>query len=166
MMKLMIMAALAATHAEAPQRACLARADVSDMIVVLMPYFIDKARERCSSHLDGSSFLTGPAGAAFTGRLRGESEARRTAAARAFRAIGGERAQAGLSDETIVRMMGEAMATDLAGSINRAQCRDFNELLEAMSTMSADQLGRLGTALFSLAGVGGGRTSGPEICPA
>jgi len=165
MIKLGIVAALLASQAGTPPpQACVPRRQVSDMFIVIAPYFIDAARERCASHLAESSYLRQPAAAALAARIRAFGEGRRTSAAAAIRVIG-RHDLPGVREETLVAMMGEAVSGMALSSPTPGVCRDVDAIVDSMGAMTPDQLGRFFAAFMGLAARGsGGSRSNPPIC--
>jgi hypothetical protein len=163
MIKLLAAAAMLAGQTPArPPEQCVPRQRISDLIVVIAPYFIDSARTRCQSHLPSSSYLRQPAAAQLSERMRTEGTHRRASAVAAIRAIGRTPAT-GVSDDTLINLMGEGTAGMAMAEPSPGGCRDLSTIIESMSAMSTEQVGRFFAAIMGMTGRSRS-TMNPQIC--
>ena len=158
-------AALLASQAISPERPCITRQQIADATVVIVPFLIDGARERCAAHLPDSAFLARPASLELAERLRAEADSRRHSAAEGLRKFAEDGTMPGLSDTTVVQVMGEGMTEAFLQSVEPARCSTLDELFESLSPLAPTGIGRLSGAFFALAGTQFG-AEGPPICPA
>jgi hypothetical protein len=140
-------------------RPCIARQQVSDMTVALLPPLIDKARSTCAGRLPATAFLSGEASKAMATRFQAAATLRTASAAQGFRLMSDQKLPDGISDATVVTMMAE-MLPSMAFKDGKADvCGNLNDLIEALAPLSPDQTGKLVTAFFVMAGV-----QSPSIC--
>jgi hypothetical protein len=164
MIKLLAAAAMLSGQAAVPPAVqCVAREQVADLVVTIAPYFIDGARTRCAAHLPPSTYLLQPAAAQLAERMRAEATRRRASAVATIRTIS-RNPMPGVSDQTLINVMGEGIAGIAMTTPNPGVCRDVNAIIESMSVMSPDQIGRF---FVGIAGIGGRARRGtinPPIC--
>lgn len=162
MIQQLIAAALILGQASPAPPPCISRQQIADATVAILPILIDGARERCGPGLAATAFLAQPASSEFGDRLRGELEQRQPSAAEGLRKFGED--LAGLSDSTVVALMGEGMTEMFLGPMDAGGCSSLDALLESISPLTPTAVGQLSGAFFSLSGPNFGDT-GPAICP-
>jgi hypothetical protein len=161
----MMAVALLASQASATERPCITRQQIADATVAIVPFLIDGARERCAAHLADSAFLARPSSLELAERLRSEADARRHSAAEGLRKFAEDGTMPGLSDSTVVQVMGEGMTEAFLQAVDSTKCNTLDELFESLSPLTPTGIGRLSSAFFALAGTQFG-DEGPPICPA
>ena len=166
MIKTMLVAAMINAQSSAPPpAACITRQQVSDMVIVMAPSMIDGVRNQCGSHLDATAFVMGPAARDMSERLRRAGEGRIDSAVDGFLLFSGEgrRPPRNVSRAMLVAGLSAGLAESVLGDLNARACRDANDLVESMSPLSADQVGRMFGAIMSLASRNR-RPGEPPIC--
>lgn len=164
MIKLLAAAAMLSGQAGAPPPAqCVPRRQISDMVVVIAPYFIDSALTRCGPHLAPSAYLRQPAAAQLLQRMRAEGTSRRASAVAAIRLIT-RQALPGVSETTMINMMGEGVAGMAMATPDPGACRDVSTIIESMSAMSPDQVGRFFAAIMGMTSRSRAGAMNPPIC--
>ena len=155
MIKLLTAAALltgqAANPPPPPAASCLTRQQIGDISVVVMASMVETARNACRPHLPATAFLTTPAGAEFSGRLRAEARQRLISA---VAGIAKTAATGGMTPETLRTLgeqgLAEGTGAEFSAFLNPALCGDINEIMEIGAELSPDQMGRLFGAFGSL----------------
>ena len=160
-----VAAALLVAQAAPAERPCITRQEIADVTVVILPYVVEGARERCLSHLSPDAFLARPASTALAERMRAESGSRLASAARGFQKFGDTPRPPGVRDATLVQMMGEAMSGMFLESLEGPRCAVLSDLLEALAPLEPGGIGQLSGAFFAIAGAGRANPDSPPVCP-
>jgi hypothetical protein len=159
-------ALLAVQTTPGPPVQCMQAQQLTDLSIVLMPTFVDAARERCGPHLS-NGFISSPQGAALAARYRAEGPARRGNAARAVRLIAGNSVPRALSGDTILAVMTEGMIGGALASVDAPRCRAVDSLVASLAPLPPENMGQAVSALYTLVSLGEGRRrSMPPVCPA
>lgn len=164
--KLIVAGALLSSQAAlAQQPSCLSRDQTADMVIVLMPHFIEKASQHCAPHLSARAFLPN-GGRMLAERLRSEAPARTASALDAFMQMAGDEAPEGIGEEELTAMMGGMVGSELVAGLDEQDCRNTDQILAAIAPLPPENIGRFAAALFAISGVGGDGDESPSICPA
>lgn len=162
----MIAALLTAPSAPSSNPPCVKQAEVTDMILFMLPGAIDAAGERCRATLPRDAYL-------FTGARRlseslaAESKDHAAGAVTAFEKISGEKMPAELSQDTVGRMIGDVIRSKLVGEIKPEMCGDINALAELLAPLPPANLGGIATLLIGIDQKKGRKTGkGPHVCQA
>ncbi|HZF93586.1 MAG TPA: hypothetical protein VEZ20_01805 [Allosphingosinicella sp.] len=159
-------ALLAVQTTPGPPVQCIPAQQLTDLSIVLMPTFVDAARQRCGPHLS-NGFLSSPQGAALAERYRGAGAPRRANAARAVRLIAGNNIPRALSGETIMAVMTEGMIGEALASVDAPRCRAIDSLVASLAPLAPENMGQAVSAIYTLVSLGEARRrSMPPVCPA
>jgi hypothetical protein len=168
MLKAFALAALLTAPATAPPpppplKACIPKAQVRDMVMVLSPYLVDAVAKKCGPALPATAFVN--AGApALSARLKAESAGREASAAAAVRVFAGDKAPPAADQAVILAFMGQMMGAMAAAKLPVEKCAGISEMLQAVSPLPAENVGQLLATVAEMAGVGKDGKS-PGICP-
>jgi hypothetical protein len=167
MIKLLAMAALlGSTPVVAPPAAprCLTRQQAGDLSVVGMAIMVEGARNACRPHLAATAFLMQPGGTQFAARLRDEGRRRFASAAEAVARLGGGQQSGPMAMVRTVMnaMLNEGVGAEFSANVDAALCRDANDMIEALSAMSPDQISRFSAGAMSLASQMATRMTAPR----
>lgn len=149
-----------ATHSVASAaEPCISRQQVADMTIALLPPLIDESRKTCSDRLPAGAFVRAPRAMEMATRFRAAAALRTASAAEGLRRLGQTEMPEGVSDETMVKLMGEMLPSMAFKSADADVCGNLNDILESLAPLSPDQAGRLMAAFLALADV-----KSPSIC--
>jgi hypothetical protein len=143
-------------HAAVP---CIPRQQVADMTVALMPPLIEEARETCGNRLPAEAFINTAQSNAMATRFVAAAKTRTASAAQGLRQLGDMQMPEGVTDATLVKLMGEMLPSMLFKAPDADVCGNLNAVLESLAPLSPDQSGRLIASFFALADV-----KSPSIC--
>ena len=157
MAALLLLGVHSASHAAAST--CISRQQVADMTIALLPPLIDESRDTCADRLPAGAFINAPQAAEMAGRFRAAAIPRTASAAEGLRKLGQTEMPEGVSDETMVKLMGEMLPSMAFKAADADVCGNLNAILESLAPLTPDQAGRLVAAFFALADV-----KSPSIC--
>jgi hypothetical protein len=167
MLKAFALAALLTAPATAPPPppgpACISKAQVRDMVMVLSPYLIDALARKCGPALPPAAFLNSGA-KPMSARLRAESAGREASAANAFRAFAGDKVPPVDDQAALLTVMGQMLGGLATAKLPVDKCAGISSMIEAMSPLPAQNLGQLFASGLEMADVGKDGKS-PKICP-
>jgi hypothetical protein len=155
-MAAMLLAGAPAAHA-APS--CISRQQVADMTIALLPPLVDKTRETCGNRLPDTAFINTPPSSEMANRFRAVAATRTASAAEGIRKLGEMEMPEGVTDETLVKLMGEMLPSMAVKSPDGDVCGNLNDLLGSLAPLSPEQAGRLIASFFAMAEV-----KSPTIC--
>ena len=152
MIKLIAALALSTTTVT-PQKEptpCLQKAEALALFNAMIPAFIEAATTRCSSVLPPQAFLRTGA-IAYAERLRQESMLEPGALLSALSKVGGKDMPPGISDKTVVMLTNDIAKGLLAQQIRDKSCGGIDEIIEAVSPLSAKNFTMLFSGIISVA---------------
>ena len=161
--------AIALVLAQQPARAappCVSRAEAADMVLFMLPTFVDRVGDRCRNSLPQTSFLTSN-GRAFAERVRREGGDRWPSARNVLKRIAGDRIPPFLGDETLRRMSLEAIGAKIIEDVKTKDCEAIDEAFGLLAPLPVDNIGRLGALFVAEGGSRKDNSSGVAftVCP-
>jgi hypothetical protein len=165
MLKALALAALLTAPATSPPppKACVSKAQVRDMVMVLSPYVVDAVAKKCGPALPATAFLN--AGApALSARLKAAGAGREASAMAALQVFAGDKVPAVQDQSALMTVMGQMMGTLATAKLPADKCAGISEILQSISPLPAENVGQLLATVAQMAGVGKDGKS-PEICP-
>lgn len=157
----MIQAALAAALLVAQgapaAKPCLNRAEAADLVLLMLPGFIDGVARRCRPVLPQTAFLRTGSGA-LSARIRSESAAGLPRALAAFAKTGDEPMPPGVSAATMRQLVDEVAAGLADSTVKPTDCAPADEMIGALSPLPAASLGKVVAVLMEI----GMRSDGPD----
>lgn len=157
MFKTIAMAAILATQAASPPAPpaaprCLTRAQAGQMGVVGAAMMVNVARNACRRHLRPTAFLTSTAGSAFISTMVAEGRRQLPVMIAGISTMVGEHnpLSPGLLRGMVTGMLAEDAGSDWAEFADPQLCRDADDIISVMASLSPEQIGRASGAFMSL----------------
>lgn len=136
-----------------PAQACLTRQQLGDLSVIGAAVFVEVARTACRRHLPAAAFLAQPAGADFSARLRAEARRRFDPVMQTFAQMSGRDGPMGpIAMRSMLDVwLAEGAGAEFSDLVDAPTCRDASDMIESLSYLPPDRIGRLSASLVSFA---------------
>jgi len=144
-----------------PPQPCLTPAQVSDVVLFVLPSALDAVAAKCRASLPANAYLlTG--GHALSERLSAESGRHWEGAVAALKSFGDKKMPEGISADTARALVRDVMAAELLKKVTTADCGRIDQGAELLAPLPPENLGRLIALVLEAAG--DGKKGSPRIC--